>query len=208
MKERKRCGTGRITGSTTHDPISRHKCSIIRLQWTSTTFGYHANRYLWRTTTGTSHCRPGCRPHCRPDGRGIGCTRGSDVDRELAGFGIDGGKHGRRFANRLISWDTPGQHPRSKGTIASGKFTSTEKKFPPLCPPGPTKENPTPRLLDLYSGTGSIGRLFADRGYEVTRVDWDARYEPEIVTDMFRWDYWYYPPGHYDVITASPLYKI
>ena len=59
-------------------------------------------------------------------------------------------------------------------------------------------------MLDLFSGTGSIGRVFADRGYEVTRMDWDAKFEADIVTDIRKWDFDNYPQQHYQVIAASP----
>ena len=49
-------------------------------------------------------------------------------------------------------------------------------------------------MLDLFSGTGSIGRVFADRGYTLTRVHWDQTFDPDIVVDLRKWDYWHYPP--------------
>lgn len=59
-------------------------------------------------------------------------------------------------------------------------------------------------MLDLFSGTGSIGRVFADRGYEVTRVDWDAKFDADIVTDIRKWDFDNYLQRHYQVKAASP----
>ena len=52
-------------------------------------------------------------------------------------------------------------------------------------------------MLDLFSGTGSIGRVFADRGYEVTREDWDAQFIADIITDIRKWDFVHYPHRHY-----------
>jgi hypothetical protein len=62
------------------------------------------------------------------------------------------------------------------------------------------------RMLDLFSGTGSIARVFADRGYEVTRLDSNARFDPDILVDILDWEYWTYPPGWFTVIAASPLH--
>ena len=58
------------------------------------------------------------------------------------------------------------------------------------------------RVLELFSGTGSIGRAFRSRGWEVHSLD----IEPgaTIVSDIMRWDYRSIPSGHYDFIWASP----
>ena len=58
------------------------------------------------------------------------------------------------------------------------------------------------RLLELFSGTGSIGRAFRNQGWEVHSLD----IEPgaTIVSDILRWDYRGLPSGHYDFIWASP----
>ena len=41
-----------------------------------------------------------------------------------------------------------------------------------------------PRLLELYSGTGSIGRVFRENGWEVTSVDIDPKFEPTICCNV------------------------
>ena len=43
------------------------------------------------------------------------------------------------------------------------------------------------RLLGLFSGTGNVGRAFAERGWEVTSLD--VRFEPTIKQDILQWDY-------------------
>ena len=59
------------------------------------------------------------------------------------------------------------------------------------------------RLLELFSGTGSVGRVFRDRGWEVTSPD--VRFEPTIKQDILQWDYKKHAaPGHYDFVWASP----
>jgi hypothetical protein len=60
------------------------------------------------------------------------------------------------------------------------------------------------RLLDLFSGTGSVGRAFADRGWEVVSVDCVAKFEPTHCVDILTWDYKQYPPGHFQAVHASP----
>ena len=41
-----------------------------------------------------------------------------------------------------------------------------------------------PHLLELFSGTGSIGRVFRDNGWTVTSVDLEAKFEPDICCDV------------------------
>ena len=45
------------------------------------------------------------------------------------------------------------------------------------------------RLLELFSGTGSVGRAFRERGWEVTSLDMDPKARPTIVADIMTWDY-------------------
>ena len=56
------------------------------------------------------------------------------------------------------------------------------------------------RLLELFSGTGSIGRAFPD--FEVTSLDLVG--SPTLKMDIMDWDYKSLPPGSFDVIWASP----
>ena len=58
------------------------------------------------------------------------------------------------------------------------------------------------RLLELFSGTGSVGNVAKDMGYDVISVDRDM-----IAThrcDIMQWDYRQYPPKYFDVLWASP----
>ena len=66
----------------------------------------------------------------------------------------------------------------------------------------PTKQRV---LLDLYSGTGSVARVFRERGYHVITVDLDPKYEPDIRIDMLTWEYWLaFPKGYFSVIACTP----
>ena len=60
-----------------------------------------------------------------------------------------------------------------------------------------------PHLLQLFSGTGSIGNVFRARGWQVTSVDLDARFNPEICCNVLHLtpEMITTPP---DVIWASP----
>ena len=61
-----------------------------------------------------------------------------------------------------------------------------------------------PRLLELFSGTGSVGRVFEAAGWEVISVDLEPHFEPTICCDArdIELDHW--PPGHFDWVHASP----
>ena len=59
------------------------------------------------------------------------------------------------------------------------------------------------RLLELFSGTGSVGRAFEALGWEVTSLDVEG--EPTIKCDIMDWDYRSLPPGHFDAVWASPV---
>ena len=60
-----------------------------------------------------------------------------------------------------------------------------------------------PRLLELFSGTGSIGKVFRARGWEVVSVDCDAKMQPTIVADIGTFDYKMLG-GFYDAVWCSP----
>jgi hypothetical protein len=61
----------------------------------------------------------------------------------------------------------------------------------------------TMRLLELFAGTGSVGEVFRERGWEVVSLDrdMDADLRMDIVDWNFRRDF---QPGHFDMIWASP----
>ncbi len=57
------------------------------------------------------------------------------------------------------------------------------------------------RLLELFSGTKSVGKVAETLGYEVTSLDLK---NADINTDILNWDYKIYDPKHFHVIWASP----
>ena len=56
-------------------------------------------------------------------------------------------------------------------------------------------------LLELFSGTGSVGKPWREAGHEVISVDVDSRYGPEICEDILQLSYCKLPTP--DVIWAS-----
>ena len=59
-------------------------------------------------------------------------------------------------------------------------------------------------LLELFAGTGSVGKAAKSLGWEVVSLDLDHRAKPDIVADIMHWDYKAYTPGQFDMIWASP----
>ena len=59
-----------------------------------------------------------------------------------------------------------------------------------------------PMMLELFSGTGSVGQVAKELGYDVISLDKDM--EAHIQIDIMDWDYTDLPPWMFDVIWASP----
>jgi len=58
------------------------------------------------------------------------------------------------------------------------------------------------KLLELFSGTGSVGNVAKNFGIEVISLDKDM--QADIKTDILDWDYKVYPSHYFDIIWASP----
>ena len=58
------------------------------------------------------------------------------------------------------------------------------------------------KLLALFSGTQSVGKVARDLGFDVICLDRDM--EADIKCDIMDWDYKVFEPGSFDVIWASP----
>ena len=71
------------------------------------------------------------------------------------------------------------------------------------------------RLLELFSGTHSIGKVAKEMGYEVYSLDKDLgdacpfgsgyKSHKHFKEDIMTWNYKQFPPNYFDVITASPV---
>lgn len=58
------------------------------------------------------------------------------------------------------------------------------------------------KLLELFKGTGSVGKVAKKLGYDVVSLDFEEKYKPDILTDILKWDYKDFPAPDY--IWASP----
>jgi site-specific DNA-cytosine methylase len=59
------------------------------------------------------------------------------------------------------------------------------------------------RLLELFSGTGSVGKAFREQGWEVVSVDLNPKAHPTICCDVRNLDVASLPP--IDCVWASPV---
>jgi len=63
------------------------------------------------------------------------------------------------------------------------------------------------RLLELFCGTSSWGKVAKKYGYEVISLDikqYKNQPKPTLLVDICEWKYKNYPKGYFDIIVASP----
>ena len=57
------------------------------------------------------------------------------------------------------------------------------------------------KLLEMFSGTGSVGKVAKEFGFHVVSLDLK---NADINCNILQWDYKQYPVGYFDFIHASP----
>lgn len=60
------------------------------------------------------------------------------------------------------------------------------------------------KLLELFSGTGSVRKAVGNQFDEVISIDILDKFQPTECCDIMTWDYKKYPVGYFDCIWASP----
>ncbi len=60
------------------------------------------------------------------------------------------------------------------------------------------------RVLELFSGTKSVGKVCQEMGFEVLSVDKCPRHNPDLLLDIRDFDEFRYPKDHFQFIWASP----
>lgn len=60
------------------------------------------------------------------------------------------------------------------------------------------------KLLELFSGTGSVGNAMKDKFDEIVSLDVLPKCKATITADIMTWDYKIYTVGYFDYIWASP----
>ncbi len=62
------------------------------------------------------------------------------------------------------------------------------------------------KILELFSGTGSITKVCKELDYKVVSVDLEKKFKPDICIDILKWDYKKdFKEGDFDIITSSPV---
>jgi len=60
------------------------------------------------------------------------------------------------------------------------------------------------KILDLFSGTGSVEKVAWELGHDVVSLDISSKFsKPTIQADIMEWDYTVYEPNHFDLIFAG-----
>lgn len=60
------------------------------------------------------------------------------------------------------------------------------------------------RLLELFSGTGSVRKAVGHKFDEIVSIDILAKFNPTECIDIMEWNYKKYPVGYFDCIWSSP----
>ncbi len=63
---------------------------------------------------------------------------------------------------------------------------------------------PLVECLIFFSGTGSVGSVYRQHGWQVTSLDNDPKYRAEITCDIRMWNFLEFPRNYFDVIFAAP----
>ena len=65
------------------------------------------------------------------------------------------------------------------------------------------------KVLELFSGSKSITKFFQNLpNVEVISLDFEKKYNPDICCDIMEFDYKQFDIGHFDIVWASPEFKV
>mgnify|MGYP000513010207 FL=1 len=60
------------------------------------------------------------------------------------------------------------------------------------------------KILDIFSGTGSVAKMCNKLGYECVNIDISDKYhKPIILADIMKWNFKSYKPKYFDIIFAG-----
>ena len=59
------------------------------------------------------------------------------------------------------------------------------------------------KVLELFKGTGSVGKICKKNGMEVISLDFNNKYKPDILCNILEWDYKEYDKDYFNIIWAS-----
>ena len=59
-------------------------------------------------------------------------------------------------------------------------------------------------VLELFSGTGSVGKCCKELGWDVVSVDIEKKFNPTHLCNIMDFDYKQYPKNHFSIVWGSP----
>ena len=59
------------------------------------------------------------------------------------------------------------------------------------------------KVLELFKGTGSVGKICKKNGMEVISLDFNKKYNPDILCNILEWDYKVYDKDYFNIVWAS-----
>ena len=59
-------------------------------------------------------------------------------------------------------------------------------------------------VLELFCGTGSVGKVCEELGHNVISVDLESKFKPTHICNILEFDYKQYPQDYFSVVWASP----
>ena len=115
-----------------------------------------------------------------------GCAPAARPSRKISGGCAPAAKQFSEFANVLFDGKTVSPH-----SLSSLPVVPTHSSL---------------KLLELFAGTGSVGKVFQQAGHDVVSLDITDKggIKPTVEIDIMEWDYKQYPPGTFQVLWASP----
>ena len=60
------------------------------------------------------------------------------------------------------------------------------------------------KVLELFCGTKSIGKVCEELGWESVSVDLEKKFAPDHICDIMDFDYKQYSKDYFDIVWASP----
>ena len=60
------------------------------------------------------------------------------------------------------------------------------------------------KVLELFKGTGSVGKIATQFGYEVISLDIEKKFEPTLCMSILDFDQTQYAPNEFAFVWASP----
>ena len=60
-------------------------------------------------------------------------------------------------------------------------------------------------VLELFSGTGSVGKCCKELGLNVVSVDLESKFNPTHLCNIMDFDYKQYPVGYFDLLVLNIL---